>query len=198
MRLLCPAKINLHLRVGPLREDGFHSLLSWFCTTGLFDTLTLESAAPSGAVADGATEGSFVSLTCDQPGLPCDRRHLVVRIGEAWAEEARKISDARVFPVRADLRKRIPTGAGLGGGSSDGREDAAWIEHFLERRPGGELSLGVRRPVRQRSALLLFRIEQYLQRPRRDRRACAAAETKVGSSHPPTNQYAYGGGLSEI
>src|SRR3954471_11607218 len=41
LQLLAPAKINLHLRVGPLRRDGFHSLLSWFVTVGLFDTLTL-------------------------------------------------------------------------------------------------------------------------------------------------------------
>jgi 4-diphosphocytidyl-2-C-methyl-D-erythritol kinase len=161
MRLLCPAKINLHLRVGPLREDGFHPLLSWFCTAGLFDTLTLEQATPFAGVED-----SFVALRCDNPDLPCDRRNLVVRIGEAFAQEARQIGgastslgtgaaekgdrtvkgyvealiradnlregnlgggapvpseiEARVFPVTVDLRKRIPAGAGLGGGSSDG------------------------------------------------------------------------------
>lgn len=114
MRLLCPAKINLHLRVGPLRDDGFHPLLSWFCTAGLFDTLTLEQATPSVGV-----ESSFVALSCDDPQLPCDHRNLVVKIGDAWAKEAQKIDGARVFPVKADLRKRIPAGAGLGGGSSD-------------------------------------------------------------------------------
>src|SRR5688572_12434940 len=42
MRQSCPAKINLHLRVGRRREDGFHPLLTWMTTVGLFDTLTVE------------------------------------------------------------------------------------------------------------------------------------------------------------
>src|SRR5690349_12812585 len=112
MRLLCPAKINLHLRIGPLRDDGFHPLLSWFCRAGLFDTLILEQSTPPLSAPDD----SFVALTCDQPDLPCDRRNLVVKIGDAWASEAKQIDGARVHPVRADLRKRIPAGAGLGGG----------------------------------------------------------------------------------
>src|SRR5437868_12339315 len=45
MHLLAPAKINLHLRVGRRRGDGFHPLLSWMCTVGLFDSLTLEADA---------------------------------------------------------------------------------------------------------------------------------------------------------
>lgn len=47
MHLLAPAKINLHLRVGRRRDDGFHPLLSWMCTVGLFDSLTLEVAPPA-------------------------------------------------------------------------------------------------------------------------------------------------------
>jgi 4-diphosphocytidyl-2C-methyl-D-erythritol kinase len=45
MHLLAPAKINLHLRVGRRRDDGFHPLLTWMCTVGLFDSLTLEADA---------------------------------------------------------------------------------------------------------------------------------------------------------
>ncbi|HXE52981.1 MAG TPA: 4-(cytidine 5'-diphospho)-2-C-methyl-D-erythritol kinase [Tepidisphaeraceae bacterium] len=157
MRLLAPAKINLHLRVGPRRADGFHSLLSWMTTVGLFDSLTLEQQAandPRSPLRTGAGEGSVVeragsgntapiALSCDLPGLPCDERNLVVRIAQAWREEAaRSVSSAppapdvygdspgrtgaraaegpvRVGGVRATLEKRIPVGAGLGGGSSD-------------------------------------------------------------------------------
>jgi 4-diphosphocytidyl-2C-methyl-D-erythritol kinase len=43
MHLLAPAKVNLHLRVGRRRDDGFHPLLTWMCTVGLFDSLTLEA-----------------------------------------------------------------------------------------------------------------------------------------------------------
>jgi 4-diphosphocytidyl-2-C-methyl-D-erythritol kinase len=114
MRLLAPAKINLHLRVGPRRADGFHPLLSWMTTVGLFDNLTLEAES----------SGPLVSLECDLPGLPCDARNLVVRIGTAFAAELRSRTganavSAEVHGIRAVLQKRIPVGAGLGGGSSD-------------------------------------------------------------------------------
>src|SRR5581483_3495994 len=70
LRLLAPAKINLHLRVGPRRDDGFHPLLSWMTTIGLFDTLTLSPPRdPSAAVV----------LSCDDPALPCDSSNLVYK-----------------------------------------------------------------------------------------------------------------------
>jgi len=117
MRLLCPAKINLHLRVGSLRDDGFHPLLSWFCTTGFFDTLVLGSAGP---LLEQIENVPIISLSCDWPELPCDRRNLVVKVGDSWGREALLTGATGVYPVRAELQKRIPAGAGLGGGSSDG------------------------------------------------------------------------------
>lgn len=148
MRLLAPAKINLHLRVGPRRADGFHPLLSWFVTVGLFDTLVLQAAASeargeapwpirAGDSRDGADAGAAgeIALDCDLPGLPCDERNLVVKIARAFQDAARSHSSAlradrsqpaarhgaprHVGGFRATLHKRIPIGAGLGGGSSD-------------------------------------------------------------------------------
>ena len=147
MRLLAPAKINLHLRVGPRREDGFHPLLSWFTTVRLFDSLVLEEdeidrrgamAAPddagSGQSRENSGSAAEVALICDLPGLPCDERNLVVRIARAFRDAARSESGAaradgsatargggprHVGGIRATLQKRIPIGAGLGGGSSD-------------------------------------------------------------------------------
>lgn len=116
MRLLCPAKINLHLRVGPRRDDGFHPLVSWFCTTGLFDTLILERAAAVGDAAPDDTR-DIIALSCDDPAIPSDERNLVVKVAQAFAKDA---AAGGVWPVTAALRKRIPAGAGLGGGSSDG------------------------------------------------------------------------------
>jgi len=55
LRLLCPAKINLHLRVGPRRDDGFHPLLTWMCTVGLFDTLTLQTLPEPRPASDRTT-----------------------------------------------------------------------------------------------------------------------------------------------
>ena len=110
MRVLAPAKINLHLRVGSPRADGFHPLLSWMATVGLFDTLILEQPV-------SAEQSEPVVLRCDRADLPCDDRNLVVRVARGWHEQMRLPPLAR---VTIDLQKQIPMGAGLGGGSSDG------------------------------------------------------------------------------
>ena len=126
MRVLAPAKINLHLRVGPRREDGFHSLLSWFVTVGLFDTLTFEAAAP----------GAPTSMTCDMPGLPCDERNLVMRVATALASEIKSAA-----PQRINLAKQIPSGAGLGGGSADAARTLSALNQIWKAgRSAGELS----------------------------------------------------------
>jgi 4-diphosphocytidyl-2-C-methyl-D-erythritol kinase len=103
MRLLCPAKINLHLRVGPIGSDGFHPLLSWMSTIGLADTLEI-TASDSGQIV----------LSGDHPSLPMDESNLIARAGRALAAESGAVGGARVA-----LQKRIPLGGGLGGGSSD-------------------------------------------------------------------------------
>jgi 4-diphosphocytidyl-2-C-methyl-D-erythritol kinase len=108
MRLLAAAKVNLHLRVGPPRPDGFHPLLSWMCAVGLYDALNIEPAASAG-----------VLLSCDRADLPCDQSNLIVKAANALAEAAAATSTAPLG-ARIRLEKRIPMGAGLGGGSSDG------------------------------------------------------------------------------
>src|SRR5437016_12131930 len=73
LRLLAPAKINLYLRVGPLGADGypgFHPLVSWMVTVGLFDTLIMTR---TGRVGDA------LRFDCDDRSLPTDERNLVVR-----------------------------------------------------------------------------------------------------------------------
>jgi 4-diphosphocytidyl-2-C-methyl-D-erythritol kinase len=121
MRLSVPAKINLHLRVGPRREDGFHPLVTWMVTVGLFDTLELKNVeSTGGGWADGSA-GSL-SLATSDPALPVDARNLVVRAASALADaRRRRVGEGPQTGkwASAFLTKRIPSGAGLGGGSSD-------------------------------------------------------------------------------
>ena len=99
--LLAPAKINLYLRVGRVRPDGFHPVVTWMVTVGLSDVLTV---APADRLA----------FTCDDPTLPTDGRNLVVK---AIAGLAARLN--RPPAVAVHLAKKVPAGGGLGGGSSD-------------------------------------------------------------------------------
>lgn len=108
MQLQAPAKINLFLRVGRPRADGFHPVLTWMTSVALFDTLTFERSHHAG-----------VRLTADLANLPCDAGNLIVKAASALL--ATGASGGTLSPHGADIRlqKRIPIGAGLGGGSSN-------------------------------------------------------------------------------
>jgi 4-diphosphocytidyl-2-C-methyl-D-erythritol kinase len=108
IRVSPPAKINLYLRVGPPTADGFHPLMSWMVTVGLFDNLEFVPISRPG-----------VSLECDDPAIPTDASNLIVKTATALLETIAE-NERTVTGLRAALQKRIPVGAGLGGGSSDG------------------------------------------------------------------------------
>lgn len=101
MKLIAPAKINLSLSVLGKRPDGFHEIETVMVPLDLADTLTLEPEAPFG-------------FSCSDTTLPTDGSNLVVRAANLFFEAAG-------MPARGaiHLEKRIPHGAGLGGGSSD-------------------------------------------------------------------------------
>jgi len=101
VKLNAPAKINLSLSVLGKRPDGFHEIETVMARLDLADTLTLERDAPFG-------------FTCTDATLPDDDSNLVVRAAKLFFETAGLPPRGRVH-----LEKRIPHGAGLGGGSSD-------------------------------------------------------------------------------
>ncbi|MFL6248660.1 MAG: 4-(cytidine 5'-diphospho)-2-C-methyl-D-erythritol kinase [Thermoanaerobaculia bacterium] len=109
------AKINWSLRITGKRADGFHDLETVFQTISLHDELTFR---PS----------SSLSLTCDDPSIPVDDSNLVLR--------AARLAGAP--NVAIELKKRIPAGGGLGGGSSN----AATTLLALGGDPSLALSLG--------------------------------------------------------
>jgi 4-diphosphocytidyl-2-C-methyl-D-erythritol kinase len=90
------AKINWSLRIIGKRADGFHDLETIFQTISLHDELTFRDA-------------DRLSLTCDDPTIPTDHTNLVLRAARA----------VNAPPTAIELKKRIPAGGGLGGGSSN-------------------------------------------------------------------------------
>lgn len=103
MRVSAHAKINLHLRILGKRPDGFHELETIFQEITLCDDFIFR-----------ASEHSDVRLTCSRADIPVDEGNLVVRAAQALRSATGSQQGCHI-----DLIKRIPAGAGLGGGSSD-------------------------------------------------------------------------------
>ena len=105
LKVSAPAKINLHLEVLGLRPDGFHELAMVMQTIDLADTLVLQTTA------DAA-----IRLSTNRADLPTDGSNLIVQA----AEMLRSRSGFPELGAHIQLEKRIPIGAGLAGGSSNG------------------------------------------------------------------------------
>ncbi|WP_028569312.1 4-(cytidine 5'-diphospho)-2-C-methyl-D-erythritol kinase [Salinispora tropica] len=116
VRVRVPAKINLHLGVGPLRRDGYHELNTVYHAISIHDELT-------------ARRGDTLTLTMEGEGageLALDESNLVIRAARALAGSTGVPPHARLH-----LRKQIPLAGGLAGGSADAAAalvacDALW------------------------------------------------------------------------
>jgi len=98
-----PAKTNLHLRILGKRDDGFHEIETRMVRLSLQDRVRLKWR-----------DDDHVVLRCSDSSLPVGEDNLAVR-----AVRALEVHTNKVFSVSIDLEKNIPSGAGLGGGSSD-------------------------------------------------------------------------------
>jgi len=112
------AKINWSLRITGKRADGYHDLETVFQTISLHDTLIFR-------------ESDRLTLTCDDPSIPLDDSNLVIRAARALGKTA-----------AIELRKRIPAGGGLGGGSSDAAATLLALGSDRDDLPQLALSLG--------------------------------------------------------
>jgi 4-diphosphocytidyl-2-C-methyl-D-erythritol kinase len=119
MEELAHAKVNLFLRVLRRREDGFHEIETLIAPISLHDSLVIEPA-------------DRLEFYCDQPGL-ADDDNLVVRAARAFFAETN-----REPKVRLTLRKKIPNGAGLGGGSSDAAAALRGLNRFFDAKLSNE------------------------------------------------------------
>lgn len=114
------AKVNLSLRVGPRRRDGFHELHTVYQALALHDTLRF-----------ARRRGPF-SLSSSAPGVPIDTSNLIYQAAEALWRRLGRTGDPRDLAIR--LQKRIPMQAGLGGGSSDAAATLVALNRFWTGR----------------------------------------------------------------
>jgi len=116
MEEIAPAKINLFLRVLRRRDDGFHEIETRMAPISLYDSLQVEPA-------------DAFEFRADDPALPMGEDNLVVRAAELFFLRIR-----REAKVRINLVKKIPHGAGLGGGSSDAAATLRLLNRFFDAK----------------------------------------------------------------
>jgi len=134
VKIRAPAKINLGLRVLGKRKDGYHLIDTIMVPVSLYDEIEITRAKPS--VPRSSTS---IEVTCDYPLVPEGRENLVYRAAALLI--AKSEIDVR---LHIHIRKKIPVGAGLGGGSSDAAATMLALNRLLRLnlRPGqlGKLS----------------------------------------------------------
>lgn len=115
IRLRAPAKVNLFLEITGKRRDGYHTLSTVFQTISLADELTLAPA-------------KTLTLTCSNPSLPTDESNLVMKAALRLQNALGETRGARIH-----LKKVVPMGAGLGGGSSDAASVLLGLQKLWKR-----------------------------------------------------------------
>ena len=116
LRMKSPAKVNLRLEILRRREDGYHELRTILQKISLHDTLHVKLKKEKG-----------ISICTDHPGLPIGRGNLVYQAARAILKK----SDYK-GGLHIDIRKEIPLGAGLGGGSSNAATTLKALNQLLE------------------------------------------------------------------
>jgi len=110
-----PAKVNLWLEVLRRREDGYHELSSLMVPLDLCDDVKV-----------GLQENcEGITIECHEPGVPLDERNLCSKAARAF-----QLRTGLEGGVHIELKKRIPHGAGLGGGSSDAAATLLALNHL--------------------------------------------------------------------
>ena len=114
------AKINLALDVTGKLPNGYHTIESVFQTVGIYDTVTVS-----------LNESGKITVTCDVPEIPCNEKNIAYKSARLFLDENGLENGCTI-----DIKKNIPSQAGMGGGSSD----AAAVIYCLERLTGKTLA----------------------------------------------------------
>jgi 4-diphosphocytidyl-2-C-methyl-D-erythritol kinase len=117
MQALAPAKINLSLKILGRRKDGFHEIETLIAPISLCDEIKIERRSMKRGIA----------FRCDDASVPKGEDNLVVRAAKVFFDRMKLHSS-----VSIELKKKIPYGAGLGGGSSDAASTLLALNELFE------------------------------------------------------------------
>src|SRR6201993_5613780 len=119
MQVRAPAKINLSLKILDRRSDEFHEIETLIASISLYDEIKIERR----------TSKQGIEFRCSNPSVPQGDDNLAVRAARAFFEK-RKIESG----ILIELKKNIPHGAGLGGGSSDAASTLMALNELFEAK----------------------------------------------------------------
>jgi 4-diphosphocytidyl-2-C-methyl-D-erythritol kinase len=139
MQVRAPAKINISLQILGRRNDGFHELATLIAPISLYDELGIDKGA------------NGIQFHCDDPSIPQGDENLAVRAAKAFFERT-KIEPA----ISIELRKKIPHGAGLGGGSSDAASVLLALNELFEAKLSREALAEIAEPIGSDIPFFLF------------------------------------------
>ena len=125
MKIRAPAKINLRLKIVGKRADGYHLLDSIMVAVTLFDEIEIKKRKAKSS----GSEAPQLRVTCDHPQVPAGEKNLAYRAASLLMRAAGVVESLDIH-----IRKRIPVGAGLGGGSTDAAATLVGLNKLLKLR----------------------------------------------------------------
>ena len=141
MEVRAPAKINLSLKILGRRNDGFHELDTLIAPISLYDEIRI----------DKRRLGKGIEFRCDDSSIPQGDENLAVRAAKAFFDTT-KIEPA----LSIELKKKIPHGAGLGGGSSDAASVLLALNEMFETKLSREALAEIAEPLGSDVPFFLF------------------------------------------
>src|ERR1035441_6492484 len=112
------AKINLGLKIGPVRADGFHELQTIYQTLALHDVVRVE-----------VQPGSGIEIRCTDPRVPLDESNTCYQAADRVLKAAK--ASAKVI---VQIDKRLPVQGGMGAGSSNAVATMLGLERALDTK----------------------------------------------------------------
>ena len=124
IQAIAPAKINLTLDILQRRPDGYHEVDMLMQAVSLYETVTV-TADPGSCNSEGT-----ITITCDKEGVPCDSTNIAYKAAKAFFD----YTGITHGDVVIDIKKQIPFGAGLAGGSADGAAVIVILNRLYDKK----------------------------------------------------------------
>jgi 4-diphosphocytidyl-2-C-methyl-D-erythritol kinase len=124
VKIRAPAKINLSLRIVGKRADGYHLLDTIMVPVSLYDEIDIRKMRPA---SKNRLVDELIKLCCDYPDVPQGEANIVYRAAKLIMQKTGKAQ-----PVSIRIKKNIPVGAGLGGGSTDAAVTLVGLNRVLK------------------------------------------------------------------